>query len=404
MQFKYTVSTRAGQAKKGVLDAPNLGEATRILREDGFFVLSVIEKRRGFNFKSIEYEFSRVKTIDKVIFAKHLSVMIKAGLPLVESLTVIRDQSSSIKMKKVVEGVLESINSGQSFAQSLARYPKFFSPLFINMVKVGEASGTLDSNLEYLASELEKDYEMRKKVKGAMLYPIIVLTATFLLGAGLSIFILPKLVKLFTNLKIKLPLITKIFLDIAGFFAKYGVYIFLGVIAAAVLLRFLSKNKKIKPFFHSLSLKMPFFHRLVQNVNLARFTRILGTLLRSGLPIIDSLEITSQTMSNVIYQDKLVAAVKESQKGRTLASVLMREEKYFPKIVSRMINVGEKTGKLEETLMYLAKFYEEEVDNETKNLATVIEPVLLIVIGVILGGLAIAIITPIYQISGSLSR
>jgi len=404
MQFKYNVSTQEGQVKSGFLEAPNREEAAKTLREKNFFILSVTEKRKSFDLKNLEYEFGRIKTIDKVIFVKHLSVMIKAGLPLLDALTVIRDQTSSAKMKGTMDSIVRDINRGQSFAQSLSRFSRVFSPLFVNMIRVGEASGTLDQNLEYLASELEKEYELKKKVKGAMLYPIIVLTATFLLGAALSIFILPKLVKLFTNLKIELPFITRVFLAVADFFAHYGVYVFLGVIGLAIGLRFISKTKKAKPFFHHLYLGAPFFHKLAQNVNLARFSRILGILLKSGLPIAESLEITSQTIDNVIYQKILRYSLDEIKKGSSLAKALAGEEKHFPKIVSRMINVGERTGKLDETLIYLAKFYEEEVDDATKNLATVIEPVLLIFIGVILGGLAIAIITPIYQISGSLRR
>lgn len=404
MQFQYTVSTPSGEIKKGVAEAIDKEGLINKLKSQDLSVLSVIEKKRGLTSSNLEIGLGRVSGLDKLLFAKHLATMIKSGLTLTESLEIAIDQSSSSKMRKVLKNVLERVNNGKSFASSLSKYPKVFSPVFINMIKVGEKGGTLSENLEYLSLQLEKDYDLKRRVKGAMLYPAIVLTATITLGIALSIFILPKLVNLFKSLKVELPLVSKIFLAMANFLVHYGLYLIIALAVLSVLTRILIKARNLRPFFHRFYLKLPIVKKISQSVNLARFARILGSLLKSGVPIIESLEITATTLDNALYQKQIGIATAGVKRGESLASMLTPAEKYFPKIVSRMINVGEKTGNLEETLFYLARFYEEEVNNITRNLSTTLEPVLLIIIGLVIGFIGIAIISPIYQISGSLRK
>jgi len=315
----------------------------------------------------------------------------------------ISDQSTSKKMKAIIEQITINVNNGRTLASSLAMYPKIFNGIFIGMVRVGEASGTLERNLEYIANELEKDYDLTRKVKSAMLYPVIVLSATVILGTGLTIFILPKIVDMFNTFKLDLPLTTQIFLAIANFLVEYGIYILVVVVVGIIGLRIMSKRKKFKKYFHKLYLKIPIFKKIIMNLNLARLNRSLSILLKSGVTINDSLEIATMAVENVQYKDILKQAMVKVKKGNSLTTAISHEQ-YIPSMVNKMIAVGEKTGKLEESLLYLADFYEEEVDNTTKNISTVIEPVLLIVIGLVLGFLAVAIISPIYQFTGSLQR
>lgn len=404
MQFQYTVSTKSGEIKNGVMEAIDKQSLIDKLKAKDLLVLSVIEKKRSVGLANIEISWGRISGLDRLLFAKHLATMIKSGLSLTESLEIAIDQASSSKMKKTLKDVLASVNNGKSLSSSLSRHPKVFSPVFINMVNVGEKGGTLSENLEYLSVQLEKDYDLKRKVKGAMLYPIIVISATVILGVALAIFILPKLVKLFTSLKMELPITTRVFLAVANFLVSYGLYLLVGLIILAILIRILVKAKWSKPFFHRLYLKLPVVKKLSHQINLARFSRILGTLLKSGVPIIESLEITATTLGNSVYQRKIEEATQGVKKGKSLASTLLPQEKYFPKIVSHMISVGEKSGNLEEILFYLARFYEDEVDNATRNLSTTLEPILLIFIGVAIGFIGVAIISPIYQISGSLKR
>jgi len=406
MEYQYIATTASGQLKKGVYSSTSKEKVRAYLELQKLHVVSIqpLEKKISssrLGAKSIGWGKSLI--VDKMLLAKHLSVMLKAGLSLSDALSGAMEQISSKKMKIILNRILEQINNGQTLASGLSLYPKVFSGIFIGMVRVGESSGTLERNLNYISSELSKDYELRRKVKAAMIYPIIILSGTVILGTGLTIFILPKLVDMFNSFRLELPATTKIFLGFATFLVSYGIYALIALIGLLFLLRFLIKSSKTRPFFHKLYLKIPIFKSLIKNINLTRSCRALSILLKSGVTINESLEITAIVVENVKYREALNNAVLIIKKGRPLSEAL-NESLYFPGMVKKMVSVGEKTGKLEESLAYLADFYEEEVNSTTKNLSTLIEPILLVVIGVILGLLAVAIISPIYQFTGSLSR
>jgi len=407
MEYQYIATTSSGKLKKGTLEVSTKEKVREYLQQQNLVIISIQakEKRSARKSKLLSMNISWGKSflLEKIMLARQLAVMLKAGLSLIEALASVKDQASSKRMKEIIEQVADRVNNGQTLAVSLEQYPKVFSGIFVGMVRVGEASGTLERNLDYIAEELEKDYELLRKVRSAMLYPVIVLSATFLLGIGMTIFILPKMVDMFNTFRLELPLATQIFLGIANFLVDYGLYVLVGLAVVAVLFRILLKMKVTRPFFHSIYLQLPIISKLLRNINLARLSRVLSTLLRSGVTINEGLVITAKVVGNVQYQQELKKAVTFVKRGKTLAAALAHE-KYIPPMVNKMISVGEKTGKLEESLAYLADFYEEEVNNTTKNLATVVEPILLIVIGIILGFLAVAIISPIYQFTGSLSR
>lgn len=407
MEFNYVATSRTGDVERGTLSAASKDAVAKMLQARDLLIIAIEKKegaaRLGSTAGRKVFHFWHVSTLDKVIFARHLSIMIRSGLSLTEALATIEEQTASKRMQSIIKDIAKGVTNGETLTACLAKYPKAFTGVFIGMVQVGEASGTLERNLDYIASELEKDYELQRKVKSAMIYPIIVLIATFILGTGLTIFILPKLVKMFSTFHMTLPIVTKIFLAIANFLVAYGVYALIGVVFLTFLLRFLAKTKATMPFFHMINLHLPVVKHIAQNINLARFSRVLAILLKSGVTINESLAITASVLTNVHYRREVERAVSEVKKGKSLAAVLSHEQ-YISKMANRMIAVGERSGKLEESLFYLADFYEAEVNNATKNLSTVIEPVLLIVIGVILGFLAVAIISPIYQFTGSLQR
>lgn len=344
----------------------------------------------------------RVSHLDKLLFAKHLSTMIKAGLSLREGVATIQEQISSKKFKKVLDDVIKQLDNGQSLADSLARHPRVFSELFINMVKIGEASGTLEENLGHLALQLEKSYDLRRKVKAAMIYPVLVLVSTFGLGGALALFVLPKLVPLFKSFDIKLPMSTRILLWITETFQNYGFYVILFLCFLVGVLVFLSRLGSVKSNSHKLILKVPVVGKVVRDVNLARFSRTLGTLLKSGISIVEALNITAGTLGNMSYQVQTKAMALKVQRGQEIAAYLKDRPKLFPPTLSHMISVGEKTGNLEDSLLYLAEFYEKEVDSATKNLSVILEPMLLIFIGIIVAFIAVSIITPIYQLTRGL--
>lgn len=403
MLYTYLVSTRSGETQSGSIEAATKDLAVEELREKNLIVLS-IHAKRGKEAKRMlhsPFRFARISTLDKILFARHMSVMLKSGLSLTEALEAVHDQATSAKLKWIVKAIIDSVANGQSLSDSMARHEKVFSGVMINMIRIGEESGNLEKNLEHLAVQLEKDYDLKKKVVSAMIYPIIILVATILLGIVLTVFILPKLVDLFSTFRMELPFLTRVFLNIAEFLVANGWIVLIVFVVLLVGLRVLVKSNFARPFIHKLLLDLPITNKLTKYLNLARFARALALLLQSGLTINEGIAITANTLGNAVYKKKLAQAADEIKKGKTFASVLS-EEKYFPKMISRMVDVGERTGKLQDSLFYIADFYEEEVDNTTKNLSTIIEPILLIVIGIVLGLLAAAIISPIYQFTGSL--
>ncbi|MFA6099212.1 MAG: type II secretion system F family protein [Patescibacteria group bacterium] len=405
MEYKYIATTTEGKIEEGNMEAATEHDVVSSLQNQNLYIISVHPKEHSLKSASRKVAgkmgIGGVSVLDRIIFARHLAVMLKAGLSLPEALDAIMEQTPSKNMALVVKNIIKDINNGSTLAASLARFPKVFSGMVVGMVQVGEASGSLEENLNYIATILDKDYQLRRKVKSAMMYPAIVLSGTFILGIGLSIFILPKLVRMFDTFRLELPVVTKIFLGLANFLVNYGLYVLVGLVGLIILTRFLMKYSLTKPFFHRIYLTLPIVGKLTKNVNLARLSRVMSILLKSGVTINESLLITEEVVTNVFFKRELEKSLEAVQRGKLLSATLAGG-KYVPKMASRMIAEGEKTGNLEQSLAYLADFYEKEVDDTTKNLATILEPVLLIFIGVILGFLAVAIISPIYQFTGSL--
>lgn len=349
--------------------------------------------------------FSRVSFLDKLLFAKHLAIMLKSGVTLAESLETLLAQTKSPAFKAVLNAVLRDIKNGQQLGAALKKHPNVFDYFYISLVDIGEESGTLEENLSFLANQLAKDYAMRKKIVGALLYPAIILATVTVLGLGLSIFVFPKLIDLFSSFNIELPLSTKILLFTAGVLKNYWFLLLVGLTAIGFFLSLIVHHPKVKPSWHRLLLNLPIFGSLIQNEQLAALFRDIGVMLKSGLTIKQALAVQEKVTSNLVFKAYIQDLQKSVEKGKAVEEELLTG--HFSKIspiAVRMIGVGEKTGKLDEIFLYLGDFFEEEVDNAAKNLSVVLEPVLLLVIGLIVGFVAISIITPIYQFTGSIRR
>jgi type II secretory pathway component PulF len=344
---------------------------------------------------------SGASIMQKAIFAKNLAVMLRAGLTISEALDISIDSSAG-NLKKTLTGVAESVRSGNSLAESFGRYPNFFSNLFVNATYAGEISGTLDRNFEAISIQLEKEKELVYKIQQALLYPAVVLVAAFALGMGLSYFILPKIIPLFEGMRVALPLSTRILISISYFVRDHGLALLIGIVAGLAILSWLFRQRFTQPFTHWIFLKTPVASRIIKNSNLSRFCRNLNTLLQSGLSIDRALDITKDTIGNYYYRRALEKITIRVIKGGNLSDDLRQYNTLFPAMLIKMIMVGEKSGQLEETLSYLADYYEAEVDNATKTLSVAIEPILLLIIGLVVAFLALSIITPIYNITGSL--
>jgi type II secretory pathway component PulF len=351
----------------------------------------------------IDVSIGGVSFTQKALFAKHMSVMLKAGLSLTEALGTAGEAGSG-KFKKVVGKVRGSVESGHSLADAFAAYPKVFPSFLVSVTKAGEASGTLVENLENVAEQLKKEQELASKIKGAMIYPIVVLAAAFALGMGISFLVLPRITPLFEGLQVDLPFTTRVLISFSHIIQSHGIYLFGGIVVGVIFFLWLIRQKFSRPVTNWLLLHTPIIKRIVRYSNLARFCRSLGMLLQSGLNIDESLEITKNTVGNYYYQRAVAKISKNIQAGTKLSENLEEHSSLFPIIVTRMVKVGEQSGKFEDTLFYLADFYEAEVDNATKSLTTALEPILLLVIGGVVGFLALSIITPIYDITGNIRR
>ncbi len=345
----------------------------------------------------------RVNLTQKAILAKHLAVMLEAGLTLSEALTVAMDSAGG-NLKRVLRRVRQSVQSGTSFSKALGAYPKVFSGVFVSAVYAGERSGNLAVNLANLSRELAKERILVAKVKGAMIYPGLVLAAAAALGLGIAFFILPKITPLFRGLRIDLPWTTRLLISFADFIDAHGTTFFLGLVLGAIFLPWLWRRPWLAPLTHWCLLNFPALGRISANLNLSRLAGTLGLLLKSGVNIDEALAITEKTTGNFYYRRALRRISAAVGRGLKLSESFEQFPKLFPLLFSRMARVGEVSGRFEETFFYLADFYEDEVDAATKSLSTALEPILLLVIGLVVAGLALSIITPIYEITGNIRR
>ncbi len=347
--------------------------------------------------------FARISYLDKVVFTKHMAVMIKSGITAIEALLTLKEQVKSQAFQKLVDEIVSDIENGQTLATALKKHPKVFDQFYVNIIHIGEESGNLEKNLEFLALQLTKDYNLQKKIQGALLYPAFILLGTFSVVIFITYFILPQLVTFFSSLEVELPLSTKIIIWVGKVMKSYGVFILAGSAAWVIGFRFLIEVSSVKKVFQRVLLSLPVLGPFLQISVLASFCRNLGVMLKSGLSIISSLQILSEGMSNLIFKDYVIRLKKAVTSGRNLSQELNSKNfQFIPPIMLKMIAVGEKTGKLDQSLLYLSDFFEEEIDTTAKNLSTLVEPVLLVVIGIVVGFIALAIITPIYQLTGSL--
>lgn len=343
--------------------------------------------------------FSKVSLQEKILFSRHLSIGLKSGMTLINSIKMIRNQPHTKFFKKILDVLINDITNGIFLSKSLEKFKSIFGELFINIIKIAETSGTLPENLNYLAQELRKRHELKSKVRGALIYPIIILIATIAIATSMVIFVFPKLLPLFQSLQVELPLPTKILLFVANFLRDYGIWLLLGLIVSAIIFRISLKFRALRFLFHRLLISVPLFGKNVVNLNLVNSARTLALLLHSGVKIVEAITITSDTLTNLVYKKQFTSASDVVRKGEFLSKHFGRKKKYFPAVFINMVEVGENTGNLTDNLNYLAEYYEGEVDDFVRNLSGIIEPILLIFMGVVVGFIALAFITPMYKLT-----
>ena len=355
--------------------------------------------------KARNTSFTALSTQEKILFAKRLSFLIEAGIPLPETLRIIENQTSSKRAKRLFHNIGNDISSGYYLHTSLHKYQNIFGELTINLIKVGEDTGSLAHNLRYLVDELTKSYLLKSKIRSALIYPFFIVLATLGVTGFLTIFIFPKIMPLFISLSIELPFTTRALLATSTFLSNWGIQSFICFVMLIIFFQYLKKTQSnVRHAWDRLILLVPICSTLSRTYNCASFCRTFGLLLQSGIPYAEALATTAQTLPNSIYRHTCANIARHSMRGEHVSTQLERYKNLFPEILVHLIAVGERTGRLNETLLYLNRFYEEDLDEKTKNLSTTIEPVLLIVMGLFVGTIATAIISPIYEITKNMQR
>jgi len=402
-KFIYKGRNTLGEIQVGVLDMADEEAAKKKLEKDGLLLISLKEKeeKSRFNLDFLN-KFSSIPQLEVITFVHLLSVMIKAGLPLSKSLNALSKQTKSERFSKVIASVSASISKGDTFADALAKYPDVFDELFVNMIRVGELSGTLESILFLLAEQMNKDYALRSKVKGAMMYPAVILLVMLAVGVVVMVYVIPKMTEVFEGMNVTLPMSTQILIGASKFMVNYWYIVIGGLVALVFIFRAIAKNPRGGAFFDKVLLKTPIFGEIAKKINIARFARTTSSLIRGGVAISTALKTVSKTLSNHYYRESIGIAAEKIEKGLSLKEIMESSEGLYPPLVLQMIEVGEETGSLDDIMLDLAEFYESEINEITKNLSTIIEPLLMVVMGVAVAFFAISIIQPMYSIGDAI--
>jgi type IV pilus assembly protein PilC len=401
-EYSYIARTEAGAIEKNVMSAVSERSVADTLRQQGLTPTSIKPVSKAFDVSSIFGMLQQIKLLDKITFIKNLGVMTKAGLPVSRALRILTAQTPNKKFAKIVADVSRQVEGGTSLGDAMLKYPNVFSGIFVNMVKVGEVSGNLDQNLNYLADQMQRDYDLMSKAKGAVTYPIIVLVALAIVGFLMFTFVLPKLTATFKEVGVALPFMTRVVIALVDIFAKYGILILIGSIGFVIGFLYWRKTESGKAVIHKAVLYTPVLAPIVVKINLARFVRVFASLLKSGMPIVEALEVSSKVVGNIYYQKVIIEAASKVKIGSPLVAAFKKQPRLFSNLVVQMMEVGEESGTTDVVLAEVANFYEEEVSQTMKNLSSILEPVIMMVIGVVVGFLAVALITPIYSITQSI--
>ena len=398
--FRWQGVSPRGEVMAGEMEAPTRDAVLVRLRSQRIQPLpdKIREKGKGLDREiSIPGFGESVKQRDIVIMTRQLATMIDAGLPIVQCLEVLATQSPNRKLRVAIRRLKEDVESGSTFTDALRKHPKLFDDLFVNMVAAGEVGGILDSILHRLASYMEKAMKLKSKIKGAMIYPAVIVTVAVSVTAILLIFVIPVFAELFSSFGQALPAPTQFTINLSNFTIAYFPYIVAVVVAIAVAGRQAYQTEGGRFAFDHAFLQLPVFGDLIRKSSVARFTRTLSTLVSSGVPILDALAITARTSGNKVVERAILATRISISEGRTIAEPLS-QSKVFPPMVCQMISVGETTGALDSMLQKIAEFYEDEVDNAVANLTTLMEPLVIVFLGVVVGGLVISMYLPIFRL------
>jgi len=399
--YRYSAMDPNGRTVTGTLEADSFELVRAKLSDLSYHVLSIKQAKNAGGFKDAFNNMQRVGLRDLVVFSRQFATMIDAGLSVVKCLDILQKQTRNPKMKEVIGEAKRDVAGGMSLTEAIQKHPRIFSPLYVNMMRSAEAGGILDQVLNRLSGFLEKEQETRNKIKSAMMYPAVVFCFATLMLLGLLFFVLPKFKGIFETMGLDLPLTTKVMLNSSMYMKNYW-YIYLVVIAGSVVLfKVFGRTERGKYAIDAAKLRVPIFGDLILKTAVSRFARTFGTLITSGVPVLRALDIVSETAGNRVISDVVVRARQSIKEGEKISTPLFGS-KIFPVMVTQMIAIGEETGRLDQMLDKVSNFYDDEVDNTLKGLTSLIEPLMIVGLGLIVGFIAVSVISPIYSLVGSL--
>ena len=400
-KFFYTAKSFKGEEKKGILEAKDIHQLSQKLREEGFVLIKTRSESKKEGFK-ISLPFGKVSLSEKMFFVRNLQVMTNAGLPLPRAIGALSNQTKNKKFKEALLHIREEITKGRSLSTTLGDYPDIFPELFQSMISVGEESGTLDEVLRTLSLQMEKEHTLKSKISGAMVYPSVIIVAMLGVGVLMLVTVIPKLAETFEDLNIELPGTTKAVIALANFLVNQWylalILIFLLLIGFSQLI----KQEGVKKIIDKLILRVPVISKIIKDMNSAYMLRTLSSLIAAGTSFPRSLEITSGVVGNFYFKESMAEAARKVRKGKKLSEVLESYRDVYPLIVIQMVAIGEETGETSGILSKLADFFEEEVSNATKNLTSIIEPIIMLIIGGAIGFFAVSMIQPMYSMLGAI--
>ena len=399
-KFTWEARTKAGTTQKGVMEAAGVELVEAQLKRYGFNNITIKEQAKGFSIKLPKIGSGKVEKKELVIFTRQFATMIDSGLPLVQCLDILASQQENATFREILYKVKESVEGGSTFADALAKHPKAFDQLFVNLVNAGEVGGILDTILNRLAAYIEKAQKLQKQIKGAMVYPMTIMSIAIIVVGVILVFVIPTFAKMFADFGGELPVPTKLVIALSNFIVKYIIVIVVLIFAAITAVKKYYGTPAGRKKIDALSLRAPVAGPLIRKVSVAKFTRTLGTMVSSGVPIMDGLEIVAKTAGNKIVEEAIYGVRQAISEGKTMAEPLAACG-VFPPMVVQMISVGEATGAMDTMLNKIADFYDDEVDEAVAAMTSMMEPLLMVFLGTTVGGLVIAMYLPIFKLAGA---
>ncbi|HLN18964.1 MAG TPA: type II secretion system F family protein [Patescibacteria group bacterium] len=403
MRYKFKAKTQAGEMKEGTIDAASSDAAVAILQKNALYPLKLApEKQSGYFYKLVMKYYERVTDKELMVFFRQLAILIEARVPIVTSLTAIGEQSSNRYFSRVISEIVNDIDDGMSLSDALARHKDVFSSLAINILRAGETSGNLKRSVEYVADNIEKNYNLVSRVRSALIYPGVILIVFFIIGFLTVSFILPRLTEMIKSMNMVMPWYTKLVVNLGDFMSSYwwAVAIILLGFCGGVLYYLRTPDGRRE--WDYIKLKIPIIGNVFKGIYIARFSENLSVLLVGGIPIIRALMIVSTVINNSLYEELLVKTAEQVKIGGAISDSLRRSS-LVPPVVAHMVKIGEESGQIDTVLVHVARFYDQETETTTKNLSTLIEPFLMIIIGFAVGFMAVAILLPIYNVAQNIN-